>query len=411
MDARTTHHHTAARRALLVALALLAVALGAAGAAAAPPAQTADQRLYLPQLSGGQGAQQAARWVSAYYVGYQRDLYPVEAIDFNTLTHLIVGRIRPGPGGTVITNFDIDDVSGPQMARQLSARARQSGRIPLLMLGGAGEREGFVEAAADPNRARFVQNLLRTMDELGYAGIDVDWEPILPSDRRPLLALLRELRAARPSIILTFPVGWVNVNFPGEVDGFYAELAGLVDQMNVMSYDMAGNYGGWESWHSGALYGHAPNRPTSIESTVDRYLAVGVPPARLGIGVGFYGSCWRGVTEPRVPLDGRDVSQGNSDNAMSYTNIMRDYYPAATRRFDAAAQVPYLSSPAGAGPQRCNFISYEDAESIAAKGAFVRERGLGGAIVWTINQGHLPDAPAGQRDPLMRAMQGAFLAP
>jgi GH18 family chitinase len=279
------------------------------------------------------------------------------------------------------------------------------------MRGGAGEHDAFVAAASDLNRARFVQNLLRTMDDLGYDGIDVDWEPILPGDRQPLLALLRELRAARPGIILTIPVGWVNANFPGEVDGFYAELAGLVDQMNVMSYDMAGNYGGWESWHSSALYGHAPSRPSSIESTVDRYLAVGVPPGRLGIGVGFYGSCWRGVTEPRVPLDGRDVSQGNSDNAMSYANIMRDYRPAATRHFDAAAQVPYLSSAAGAGPQRCNFISYEDAESIAAKGAFVRDRGLGGAIVWTINQGHLPDAPAGGRDPLMRAMQAAFLAP
>ncbi len=32
-----------------------------------------------------------------------------------------------------------------------------------------------------------------------------------------------------------------------------------------------------------------------------------------------------------------------------------------------------------------------------------------GTIVWTINQGYLPDAPAGSRDPLMDALRTTFL--
>lgn len=409
--------HSSSRRArhgrvLLTLWALLSVLCGAAVAAgAAGPAQTGPSKLWLPLLADGQAAPQTGRWVSAYYVGYQRDLYPVEEVDFSGMTHLIVGRIRPAPNGDVITNFDIDEVSGPQMARRLAQRAHEHQRKALLMLGGAGEHDGFVGAASAQNRALFVQNLLQVMDQFGYDGIDVDWEPITEEDRPNLLALLRDLRAARPGMIITIPVGWVNANFPEEVDGYYAEVAEIVDQMNIMSYDMAGDWGGWDSWHSSALYGHAPTHPTSIEASVEAYLEAGVPPARLGIGVGFYGSCWRGVTAPRVPLAGRNVSQGNSDNAMSYTNIMRDYYPQAQRSFDTEAQVPYLSSTAGAGPQRCNFISYEDEESIAAKGAYVRKGGLGGAIVWTIGQGHLPDAPAGSRDPLMQALRSALLTP
>ncbi|HEX5830373.1 MAG TPA: hypothetical protein VFY16_05280 [Gemmatimonadaceae bacterium] len=62
-------------------------------------------------------------------------------------------------------------------------------------------------------------------DSLGYDGIDVDWEPINAEDRAPLLALLQELRAARPGMLLTIPVGWVNTNFAGTVDSWYAQVA------------------------------------------------------------------------------------------------------------------------------------------------------------------------------------------
>lgn len=380
---------------------VVAIADGGESAASAPSAAVT------PAPAGA-----AARWVSGYYVGYQRDLYPPNEVDMTLMTHLIVGRIRPAPDGSVITNFDIDDVSGPAMARTLSTRAHAAGKKAILMLGGSGEHAGFVGAASPINRARFVANLLRVMDELGYDGLDVDWEPIEQADRAPLLALLQALRAARPGIILTVPVGWINNNFRSDADAWYAQLANAVDQMNLMTYDMAGNWGGWESWHHAALYDEAPHRPSSVSSSVAAYLDAGVPASKIGIGIGFYGSCWRGVTEPRVALDGRPgVSQGNSDNDMSYTTIVGRYLSAGTRRWDAAARVPYLSFPQGAGPQNCNFVSYEDEESIAAKGQFVRGQGLGGTIIWTIGQGRVPSAPAGSRDPLLKAVHQAFLAP
>ena len=36
---------------------------------------------------------------------------------------------------------------------------------------------------------------------------DVDWEPVTSTDKPQLLALLKDLRAARPGMILTFPAG------------------------------------------------------------------------------------------------------------------------------------------------------------------------------------------------------------
>jgi len=348
------------------------------------------------------------RWLSGYYVGYQRSLYPESAVDFSALTHIFVGRIIPTTSGGVLKHFDIDNTNGPIMARNLSTRAHQAGRKAVLMLGGAGEHAGFVGAASTANRTTFVNNLIATMDSLGYDGIDVDWEPINVEDRAPLLALLQALRAARPNMILTIPVGWVNTNFPGTVDSWYAQVATVVDQMNLMTYDMAGPYGGWVTWHSSALFDNQPNHPSSIESSIQIYRNNGIPASKLGIGIGFYGTCWRGATGPRQTI-GSGVSLVASDNTMSYTNIMSSYFESGARRWDDLAKVPYLSFTTPKGPQQCNYVSFDDTESLAGKGAYVKANGLGGAIIWTIGQGYLPNAPEGQRNPLLAAAYNSIV--
>ena len=349
----------------------------------------------------------STRWIDAYYVGYERDLLPIDQVDFSTLTHLMVGRITPRTDGTLNTTFDIDAVNGPLFAKAAAQAAHAAGRKAILMLGGAGEHAGFVGAASNQNRAAFVQNILARMDEYGYDGIDMDWEPVEQADRAPLKALIHDLRTARPDMLLTMPVGFASSNFPGEVDAYYAEIAVDLDQINIMTYGMSGNYDGWDTWHFSPLYGEAPTHPVSIDHSAKRYVEIGVPKGKLGIGMGFYGTCWTKVSEPGEALAGKNVSVTESD--MSYTNIVRDYLPHATANFDASNKAPYLSSATAFGPNNCNFVGYDNAESIAAKGAYVRAQGLGGAIIWTIGMGHLANKPIGQRDPLMDAVKVAFL--
>lgn len=343
-------------------------------------------------------------WVGGYIVGYQRAMYPVGEVDFSTVTHLMVGRLTPNANGTVNRHFDIDDTNGPIWAQQASVAAHAGGAKAILMVGGAGEYAGFVGAASPANRATFVANLIDAMDDLGYDGLDLDWEPLPESDRPNFTALAQALRAARPNLLLTVPIGWVNANFAQTPEPFWGQIAPLFDQINVMTYDMAGAWDGWQSWHSSALTGNGGNTPSSVESSVDFYRRSGVPRTRLGIGIPFYGACWRGVTGPRL-FGGTLVA---SDNDMGYRDIVQGYYSAAVRQWDDAAKMPYLSSNAPLGAQQCNFVSYDDEQSIAAKGAFVKANGLGGTIVWTISQGHLGDRPAGQRDPLLQAIKNAF---
>jgi chitinase len=343
-------------------------------------------------------------WVSGYYVGYQKDLYPIANVDFAALTHLFVGRVWPNSNGTLDTTFDIDAVNGPQFATAATTAAHAAGVKTVLMVGGAGVYT-WTSAASAAYRATFVANLISAMDNYGFDGLDLDWEPLDTADEPELTALAQALRQARPGLILTAPVGWINANFPDAQTAYYVSVAPLFDQINIMSYGMAADWPGWESWHSSALSGETGSTPSSISSSVNYYLSIGMPRQRLGIGIGFYGQCWQGVTAP-LQTGGTEVAD---DNTMSYTNIMTGYYSAGRAHWDASAQVPYLGSNTAFGSQQCKFVSYDDAQSIAAKGAYVHQNHLGGTIVWTIAQGYLPTQPAGQRDPLMEALRTSFL--
>lgn len=355
----------------------------------------------------GNPGTQSSHWVSGYYVGYQQWLYPPDAVDFNSLTHLFMGRIVPNSNGTLNTSFDIGEPAGPELAKDMAARAHQANRKAILMLGGAGTHGGWVGAASDANRATFVANLLQKMDELGYDGLDLDWEPLEAQDQAPFRALAEALRAARPDIILALPVGWASSNFGG-VNPFYGEIAPLLDQINIMSYGMAGAWPGWQTWHSSALHGEGPTTPTSISVSVNAYLNAGVPAAKLGMGIGSFGMCWTGgPTAPKQSSPG--LGMNGDDNSMSYTNIMNTYYEAGARHWDSEAVVPYLSFSSPKGPEGCTFLSYEDEESIAAKGAYAKEMGLGGTIIWTIGGNYLANQPDGQRNPLLKAAGEAFI--
>ncbi len=345
-------------------------------------------------------------WVMGYYAGYERALYPVDAVDFTSITHLAMGRIAPRAGGTLDMTFDIDATNGPALARALAVRAHAAGRRAILMVGGAGEHAGWVAASAPATRSTFVSNLLAAMDSLGYDGLDIDWEPVDAADQPNLRALAMALRAARPAMLLTIPVGWVNSNTPS-VDAFYGTIAPLFDRLNIMSYGMAGAWPGWQSWHSSALRGAGASTPSSVDACVNAYVAGGVPVGRLGVGMGFYGSCWSApVTAPRMALGASSIVA--DDGVMSYANILARYFDPAARRYDMAAAAPYLTFAMPHAPQGCTMVSYEDPESIAEKGAYVRMRGLGGAIIWTINQGYVSTAPVGMRDPLLAAVRTAF---
>jgi len=343
-------------------------------------------------------------WVTGYHVGYQKAMYPTANIDYAAMSHIVIGPVVPNSNGTLNTTYDIDTTNGPIWANAVASAAHTAGRKATLMVGGAGSIGGWQGAANATNRAAFVTHLLSTMDSVGADGLDLDWEPLNSGDYASFTALATALRSARPNIILTVPVGWANANF-ATPDAFYGTIAPLFDQINIMSYDMEWGADGWKSWFTSALHGESGTTPSSIDSSVDFYLASGVPRSKLGIGIGFYGVCWHGVTGPRQVIGAGTIV--GSDNTFSYHNVVMSYYSVANYQYDTISEMPWLGSTTAFGPSGCNFLSYENPQSVAAKGAYARRNGLGGTIIWTIGQGYVPEQ-IGQQNALLDAVGAAF---
>ncbi|MBV9485550.1 MAG: glycoside hydrolase family 18 protein [Frankiaceae bacterium] len=343
------------------------------------------------------------RWVMGYYPVYLRDRMPIGQIDWKAMTHIVIGPALPNADGSLNTDFDA--YHAHPFVRRLASTARHHGVVPVLMIGGAGAHDGFAAAARD-HRGRFVRKLITTMRHFGFAGLDLDWEPVSVGDQPALRSLVKALRRRAPHAVLTMPVGIVTTTFP-HVPKLYGWLARRLDRINVMTYGMAGAYPGWRTWHSSALHGATPHTPSDVGFAVGRYVHAGVPAKRLGVGVGFYGTCWAGgVTRPGQEIGSSYVAA--DDNVMSFTNIMSTYYTASAYHYDTSAEAPYLSYRNGKGPQHCTFISYENQRSVAAKGAFAERRGLGSEIVWAINEGHLLGKHGTAGDPLLAAVRRSF---
>jgi chitinase len=331
----------------------------------------------------GGGAKSAGLWSMGYYASWAAQQYPIAEIEWSGLTHIAMAFYLPKAGGVL-------ELAGgdTNLAADLVAAAHAHGVKAVASIGGSDTQSGFKLAVA--SMETFIANLAALLDA-GYDGIDI----------------ANRLRAAKPGVLLTVPIGELNVNMKNDLAG-YAGIAAVYDQLNIMSYGQAGTWSGWKSWHSSALYHKDSATPTSIDSTVKLYLAANVPAAKLGIGIGFYGLCYTSpVTGPDQALNGSKLAA--SDGAISYAAIMTNYWSAEARQWDDLAKVPYLSFAAPHGPSNCTYISYDDEQSIAEKGAYVKAKGLGGVIQWELNEGYLGSATAGQRNPLLNAIHDSFL--
>jgi len=438
--------HAVARHSVTAALAVASL-LGGAAVATATSATAAEPRALATT------APNDAPWVTGYYAGWYWDQgYAPDEIDMGDMTHFVFGRVAPGggsldgepgeivPGAGSAHDPDASPYPGTTVEDAAVDFAHAAGTKALLMLGGDGfDGRGFVASTDDGIRATFVENLVDYLVEHDYDGVDVDWENCIGGEAwecgvdisleesvRRLTALLREIRAemaTRPRYattpgIITYPGYAVSINEldeDGHVDQWRVDVALLVDQYNLMSYGIGTTWNGanWDSWFSGALDGETGTHPISIDSSIDAYVASGVPRERLGMGIGFYGIYYGpDITGPRQNTDENDIYE-TDDNALAYERLVAmGYLDHGERHFDDEASSTYRLYPGGYVPESdparnpAGMLSYEDEQSIAAKGAYTRAGNAGGTIIWTLNYGALPDGT----NPLLDAVAESFLA-
>ncbi len=363
-------------------------------------------------VPGGTADAQDGPWATGYYAGWQlgrgdNGYLPLRSVDLSTLTDVILFSLVPQADGGLDTTSNTITSAG---SAALLKAAHPHGTRVLISIGGWFSEPNFLAATTGPTLNTFVSNLTSFARRGGFDGIDIDWEPLNGADATNftnLAAALRDwLRNNAPSMILTTTC----------IDGNQALMASVqqyFDRICIMTYDMAGNYVGWLSWYNSPLYNTQVRFPgsdsllPSIDATVTRYLSAGVQPGKIGIGAEFGGTIWTGLTAAGQPLAQlTSISYDVPLYASDGSGIMQKYFSPSQYHWDQDAQVGYLTvAPSGGGPSA--FISYDDSSSIQAKAAYIKEKGLGGIILYELGMGY----PGNGTYPLLETVRSAFAKP
>ncbi|KAA6461912.1 chitinase [Acidobacteria bacterium AB60] len=237
------------------------------------------------------------------------------------------------------------------------------------------QRAGFVSSCVDMFlKGRFSETIV----EPGiFDGIDVDWEYPEREDADNFLALLKEFREqmerARRGALLTIAVGDSPKMHPGTD---FRSVSEVVDQVGVMNYDYTG------PWNSvtGILaplfrLPNAPNYYGSVAESLAAYEDEGVPTEKLLMGLPFYGYHWSEVDPANHGLHqtGHGVTQD-----LPYRMIQTFAARYSVYR-DPRTRSPWLFDGA-------DFWTFDDPVSIAYKTSFAADRGLGGVMIWELDQ-------------------------
>lgn len=353
--------------------------------------------------------------VNAAYGAWRQDHLPPEAIDFSAFTRLAHFGLWFRSDG--ILDGGVNRLVQPHIARTVAA-AHAAGRKISITVGGWQSRTPFLGAASDSNRAGFIEAIASFVETNDYDGVDINIEPLQAEDAALYTKFIRELRARLDQVSSTRTLSASTFWQPA----IFAQLVDEFDYIDLTTYNQSGTWAGWVTWHDAATYDGGNRFPTgsrrpmpSAHGDVEAFVAAGVPREKLAIGMNFYGRIWQGgegtdtggVTKP---MQSWTVAPPPPANRPYYVLQplygIREYGSTPGYRWDAGAEAPYLSfdRPGSADDQ---FVSFDDVVVAHGKVRYVRERGIGGLLIWELGGGYQPDRPAGERDLLLQAVKAA----
>lgn len=259
----------------------------------------------------------------------------------------------------------------------------------LLSIGGWGSG-GFSEAASTPEgRKTFASTALEILKETKLDGIDLDWEyptysvagtASSPADKQNFTLLLKEMREALNQqeklddrhYLLTIATGADQYYLDGTE---MAEAQKYLDWVQLMTYDMRGGFQVLTGHHTNLFTPDGDLFRISVEASVNMFIHAGVPKEKIVIGGAFYSRMWKNV--PNVNNGYLQISPAAGAYGPIYTKLVAEYIDknGFTRYWDDKAKAPYLFDGS-------TFISYDDAESLQAKCAYIVDQDLKGIMFW-----------------------------
>lgn len=319
------------------------------------------------------------QWSVGYWNSVGAPVYPIPVIDWTAMSHLVHWAALVNADASL--NLAYNNMT--QDAQALVSAAHAHGVKVIFGIANPswiqGQSGNMAAVCASPTlRAALVKNTMAVVNQYGYDGVDVDWEPGPPNIAQFGLDLRAALGASRA---MTADAIVTDYNYWGPVSAPF-------DRINVMTYDLTGTWNPY-SWFNSALNGPVDNAVWSVDLAVKRFTAGGLAKSKLSIGLAFFGYNWQiPINQPRQTWTVTPPAPTQSP----YNVLTAGGRPIL---WDTASQTPYYASP---------FATFDNADSLTAKINYTKAQSLGGWIMFNIGMGYVSQTPA---NPLLAAVSAA----
>ncbi|KAL4962433.1 glycosyl hydrolases family 18-domain-containing protein [Aspergillus stella-maris] len=246
------------------------------------------------------------------------------------------------------------------------------------------------------NRAKFIKNLLSFMRHYGFNAVDLDWEYPGAPDRQPedwdssddgknYVKLMKDIRKAFDDEGLNY-----ELSFTAPTSYWYLrwfeiqEMVDAVDYVNLMSYDL---HGEWDHDNpiGNQVLGHT--NLTEINQALDLLWRNKVPARKVNMGLAFYARTFE-LKDKKCNKPGCEFKHGGKKGACTDTEGILAYSEIIdiiaeddiTPVYDKENAVKYIVWDEN------QWISYDDQQTFQQKIKFFNEKGLGGLLIWAIDQ-------------------------
>ncbi|KLJ09017.1 endochitinase 1 [Blastomyces silverae] len=264
----------------------------------------------------------------------------------------------------------------------------------LLSIGGWTYSSNFPKPASTPaGRTKFAETATKLMVDMGFDGLDVDWE--YPKDDEEAKNFVELLRVTREKLDA---VGkdrrfLLTIACPAGPQNFeklrLKEMTPYLDFYNLMAYDYSG------SWDK--IAGHQANlevsksnpksTPFSTKAALDHYIGVGgVPASKMVLGMPLYGRAFANTDGPGTPFQGNGGSGSFEPGIWDYKVLPKQ---GAVENLESLGEGGCGASWSYDASAR-TMISYDTVAMVEEKTKYIIDKGLGGGMWWEAS---------GDRDP------------